>query len=84
VVEMIAPAYPQAGPDDEGVVRRPSVPCPGYAAVCLSWPWTRVVGRELDALTPLYQAAVEQGRTARRAVEATAPVQLEAASGPVR
>jgi glycosyltransferase involved in cell wall biosynthesis len=37
--------------------------------------------RELDALTPLYQAALERGRTARRAVGAAPPVPLEAASG---
>jgi phosphatidylinositol alpha 1,6-mannosyltransferase len=60
-VQVIAPAYPLPGPDDEGVVRRPSLPCPGYAAVRLSWPWAGVVRRELERFTPDLVHVVTEG-----------------------
>lgn len=65
VVHVIAPAYPQPGPDDEGVARNPSVPCPGYAAVRLSWPWTGAVRRELEQFAPDLVHVVTEGPLGR-------------------
>ena len=48
-LQLIAPRYPRAGPDDEGVLRRPSVACPGYASVRLSWPVSLRVPAALEA-----------------------------------
>ena len=64
-VEVIAPAYPHPGPDDEGVIRRPSFPCPGYSAVRLSWPWTGAVRRELDRFQPDLVHVVTEGPLGR-------------------
>jgi glycosyltransferase involved in cell wall biosynthesis len=64
-IEVIAPAYPHPGPDDEGVIRRPSVPCPGYSAVRLSWPWTGAVRRELDRFQPDLVHVVTEGPLGR-------------------
>lgn len=60
-VQVIAPRYPDPGPDDEGVVRRASIPCPGYASVRLSWPWSRRVPAALDAHRPDLVHVVTEG-----------------------
>lgn len=64
-VELIAPAYPQPGPDDEGVRRRPSIAFPVYNAVRLSWPWTGAVDHELDRFAPDLVHVVTEGPLGR-------------------
>lgn len=64
-VQVIAPRYPQPGPDDDGVLRRASIPCPGYAAVRLSWPWSARAPAALDAHRPdLVHVVLHVGRLA--------------------
>ncbi|HSE28935.1 MAG TPA: glycosyltransferase family 1 protein [Gemmatimonadales bacterium] len=60
-VQVIAPRYPDPGPDEEGIVRRASVPCPGYPAVRLSWPWSGRVLAALDAHGPELVHVVTEG-----------------------
>ncbi len=60
-VQVIAPRYPQPGPDDEGIVRRASMPFPGYSAVRLSWPRSLRVPAALDAHGPDLVHAVTEG-----------------------
>jgi len=60
-VQVIAPRYPLPGPDDEGVLRRASIPCPGYASVRLSWPWSGRVPAALDAHEPDLVHVVTEG-----------------------
>jgi hypothetical protein len=60
-VQVIAPRYPGPGPDDEGVLRRASIPCPGYASVRLSWPWPGRVPAALEAHEPDLVHVVTEG-----------------------
>jgi glycosyltransferase involved in cell wall biosynthesis len=67
-VLVVAPRYGSDGPDDEGVVRLASVPCPGYAAVRLTLPVTGRTSRALRRFVPdLVHVATEGplGFTAR-------------------
>lgn len=69
-VQVIAPGYDRPGPDDEGVVRRWSVPFPPYPAMRLSLPVGGDVGRALDGFHPdLVHVATEGplGTLGRRA-----------------
>ncbi len=60
-VQIVAPAYPEAAPDEPGILRVPSIPCPGYPAVRLSWPWGRGLARTLDAFDPQVVHVVTEG-----------------------
>lgn len=60
-VLLVAPAYSTPGPDDGGVVRRPSVPCPAYPAVRLSWPLGFDVAKVLDHFEPHLIHVVTEG-----------------------
>jgi len=43
------------------ILRRPSIPCPGYAAVQLSWPWDPAVRKSLEQFSPDVIHAVTEG-----------------------
>jgi glycosyltransferase involved in cell wall biosynthesis len=58
---FLAPAYPDATPDDELVIRRPSIPCPRYSAVRLSSPFGPDVFRALDRFGPEVVHVVTEG-----------------------
>jgi glycosyltransferase involved in cell wall biosynthesis len=60
-VQVIAPRYPTPGPDDAEVVRRPSIPCPGYANVRLSWPESPQVRHGLRRFAPDLVHVVTEG-----------------------
>ena len=60
-VLVVAPDYPEAGPDEPGIVRRPSMPCPGYANVRLSWPGLHEVTGGLDAFGPELVHVITEG-----------------------
>lgn len=60
-VQVIAPRYPSPGPDEAGVVRRPSVPCPGYPNVRLSWPVSPRVTRRMREFAPDLVHVVTEG-----------------------
>jgi glycosyltransferase involved in cell wall biosynthesis len=60
-VQVIAPRYPTDGPDEEGVVRRPSMPCPGYANSRLSWPVSWRVSAGLTEFGPDLVHVVTEG-----------------------
>jgi glycosyltransferase involved in cell wall biosynthesis len=60
-VQVLAPEYPLPGPDDDGVIRRPSIPCPGYSAVRLSSPFGADVTRALDRFAPDLIHVVTEG-----------------------
>lgn len=50
-VQLVAPAYPASG-EKAGILRVPSIPCPAYSAVRLSWPWGRGLARAMDGFDP--------------------------------
>ncbi len=53
VVQLIAPAYGEPAADvEEDVHRVPSIPCPTYAAVRLSWPLGRGIGTLISDFAP--------------------------------
>lgn len=60
-VFVAAPRYPAPGPDDAGVVRRASVPCPGYPQVRLSSPLGADVVPRLAAFAPDVVHVVTEG-----------------------
>lgn len=60
-VQVIAPRYQADGPDEEEVVRRPSMPCPGYANSRLSWPVSRRVPAALAEFGPDLVHVVTEG-----------------------
>jgi phosphatidylinositol alpha 1,6-mannosyltransferase len=43
-VRMVIPGYGTPTANETGLRRIPGVPCPGYPAVRLSWPWGRGIG----------------------------------------
>ena len=51
-VQVIAPAYDGPGPDERGVVRRPSLAFPPYPAIRLSRPWGDDVANALERFAP--------------------------------
>lgn len=63
-VAIVAPHYPGIDPDDDRarrILRRPSVPCPGYGAVRLSWPADPAVRRTIANFRPDVIHAVTEG-----------------------
>ncbi|MGE0351867.1 MAG: glycosyltransferase family 4 protein [Gemmatimonadales bacterium] len=57
---VIAPGYPEESGSEPGVLRRPSMRCPGYPAIRLAVPWAGPLRRELDGFAPdLVHAATE-------------------------
>ncbi|MDX2261382.1 MAG: glycosyltransferase family 1 protein [Gemmatimonadales bacterium] len=61
-VSVVAPRYPGApGGAEPAVTRRPSVPCPGYAQVRLSWAYDGAVGRALAAAAPDVVHVITEG-----------------------
>lgn len=64
-VLVAAPAYPTPGPDDDGVYRRKSVPCPGYPQVRLSSPFGGDVRRWLDTFRPDLLHVITEGPLGR-------------------
>ena len=51
-VQMIVPAYGTITADESGLRRIPGIPCPGYSAVRLSFPWGRGVEGTADRFAP--------------------------------
>lgn len=51
-VQVLAPAYPDLSDDEPDVHRLPSVPCPAYPAVRLSWPWGRGLAGSIHRFDP--------------------------------
>ncbi|HEY7029021.1 MAG TPA: glycosyltransferase family 1 protein, partial [Gemmatimonadales bacterium] len=43
-VRMVVPGYGTPSANETGLRRIPGIPCPGYSAVRLSWPWGRGIG----------------------------------------
>ncbi len=60
-VLVCAPQYPGTGANEAGIVRRPSIPCPGYSNVRLSWPFGGVVPSVLDTFRPDLLHVVTEG-----------------------
>lgn len=60
-VFFVAPAYPEPMAPDERVIRRSSIPCPGYPAVRLSSPFGWDVFRSLDQFDPELVHVVTEG-----------------------
>jgi glycosyltransferase involved in cell wall biosynthesis len=60
-VQVVAPKYPGPGPDDAGVLRRPSIPCPGYPHARLSWPRSPRVTAALERHRPDLVHVVTEG-----------------------
>ncbi|MEP6571069.1 MAG: glycosyltransferase family 1 protein [Gemmatimonadota bacterium] len=59
-VQVICPAYPSAVREDAEVVRLPSISCPGYPALRLSFPWHPAVARSIRRFAPdIVHAATE-------------------------
>jgi hypothetical protein len=51
-VRMVVPGYGTPSANETGLRRIPGVPCPGYPAVRLSWPWGRGIGRWAAGFAP--------------------------------
>jgi glycosyltransferase involved in cell wall biosynthesis len=60
-VQVLAPAYPQLTEDGADVHRAPSVPCPPYPAVRLSWPWGSGLAAAMRRFEPDIVHAVTEG-----------------------
>lgn len=60
-IMVLAPAYARPTPAEAGITRLPSVPCPGYGQVRLSWPWWHGLGRKVRAFDPDVIHAVTEG-----------------------
>ncbi|MGH7631582.1 MAG: glycosyltransferase family 4 protein [Gemmatimonadales bacterium] len=61
-VQVIAPDYGSSDVDPEGEVHRvPSIPCPTYAAVRLSWPLGRGIGTLMSRFAPDVVHVVTEG-----------------------
>lgn len=63
-VLVVAPGYPgdtATRRAEDGVIRRPSVRCPGYGTVRLSWPADRCVTAALERFRPDVVHAVTEG-----------------------
>lgn len=60
-VRLVAPAYGRASEDETGIRRLPGIPCPGYSAVRLSWPWGRGLAAEADLFQPDLVHVVTEG-----------------------
>lgn len=60
-VLVCAPSYPEGQKDDPGILRRPSIPCPGYPNVRLSSPFGGDVLPVLEAFAPDLVHVVTEG-----------------------
>jgi glycosyltransferase involved in cell wall biosynthesis len=61
-VQVIAPGYGRSASDGEANVHRvPSIPCPTYSAVRLSWPLGRGIGGLMAAFAPEVVHVVTEG-----------------------
>jgi glycosyltransferase involved in cell wall biosynthesis len=61
-VQVIAPGYGRSTSDGEANVHRvPSIPCPSYAAVRLSWPLGRGISRLMTAFAPEVVHVITEG-----------------------
>jgi glycosyltransferase involved in cell wall biosynthesis len=60
-VRLVAPGYGRPSEDETGIRRLPGIPCPGYTAVRLSWPWGRGLGAEADRFQPDLVHVVTEG-----------------------
>ena len=60
-VQVLAPAYPDLTDDDSDVHRAPSVPCPPYPAVRISWPWGSGLAAAMRRFEPDVVHAVTEG-----------------------
>lgn len=60
-VLVVAPRYPAPGPDDDGVVRRPSIACPGYGQVRLASPMDGAATAALRDFAPDVVHVVTEG-----------------------
>lgn len=60
-VQVLAPAYPHLSQDDPDVHRAPSIPCPPYPAVRLSWPWGQGLAGAMHRFAPDIVHAVTEG-----------------------
>ncbi len=78
-VQVIAPGYGRLASDTEADVHRvPSIPCPTYAAVRLSWPVGSGIGRVISRFAPDVVHVVTEGPLGalarRRALRADIPL----------
>src|SRR5512146_1321261 len=60
-VQLLAPAYRDLTDDDPGIHRAPSVPCPPYPAVRISWPWGAGLRAAMRRFDPHVVHAVTEG-----------------------
>lgn len=60
-VLVVAPDYPEPTADEPGIIRRPSMPCPGYANVRLSWPGLHAVAGGLTRFGPDLVHVITEG-----------------------
>ncbi len=60
-VQVLAPAYPQLSDDEPDMHRAPSIACPPYPAVRLSWPWGHGLRGVIARFEPDLIHAVTEG-----------------------
>jgi len=60
-VAVVAPRYAAATSDEDGIRRLSGIPCPGYSAVRLCWPWGRGIGTEVDRFKPHLVHVITEG-----------------------
>ncbi len=60
-IQLVAPRYPASAADTGEVVRRPSIPFPGYAQSRLGLPFDRGVARALERFQPDLVHVVTEG-----------------------
>jgi phosphatidylinositol alpha 1,6-mannosyltransferase len=60
-VQVLAPAYPDTADDEPEILRAPSMRCPGYSAVRLSWPMPGWFDRAIARFDPDIVHAVTEG-----------------------
>lgn len=60
-VQVLAPAYPGLTEDGAGIHRAPSIPCPPYPAVRISWPWGLGLAGAMRRFQPDVVHAVTEG-----------------------
>jgi glycosyltransferase involved in cell wall biosynthesis len=56
---LVAPRYGGENGSEPGIIRLPSIPCPGYSQVHLSWPW----GGRLKTIVERFQPGLVQAVT---------------------
>ena len=60
-VQVLAPTYPDLTDDEPDIHRSPSMACPPYPAVRLSWPWGRGLAGVIRGFDPDLVHAVTEG-----------------------